>query len=87
MRGVPLCFLSLSSLCRIGIGRNLKYVAVFVLRGQRGFLILGGQNLDLNIVPALSFVVTVIPDTDITRFKRSILYQHSQSFLRWLPVP
>ena len=88
MRGVPLCFLSLSSLRRIGIGRDGQHIAELIRYGKRILLFLSGPDLDLNIVTAhfRALVVAVIPDTDITRIVGIIRHWHIQSRPCGLPV-
>ena len=88
MRGVPLCFLSLSSLRRIGIGRDGQHIAELIRYGKRILLFLSGPDLDLDIVTAhfRALVVTVIPDTDVASCERSTVNLHLQPVLSGCPI-
>ena len=73
-------------LALIFIGRDGQHIAELIRYGKRLLLFLSGPDLDLDIVTALSLVMAVIPDTDITRIVGIIRHWRFQSRRCGLPV-
>ena len=73
-------------LALIFIGRDGQHIAELIRYGKRILLFLSGPDLDLDIVTALSLVMAVIPDADVTRIVGIIRHRHIQSSLCGFPV-